>query len=50
MIFQLSIKKKKKTVFITYLFKPLQNFRLVQIETSCTRNFKVHLKWKISTV
>ena len=27
-----------------------QNFRLVQIETNCRRHFKVHLKWKISTM
>ena len=27
-----------------------QNFRLVQIETNCRRHFKVHLKWKISTI
>ena len=27
----------------------MSNFRLVQIETNC-RHFKVHLKWKISTI
>ena len=27
-----------------------QNFELVQIETNCRRHFKVHLKWKISTI
>ena len=27
-----------------------QNFRLVQIETNCIRHFKVHVKWKISTI
>ena len=26
------------------------NFRLVQIEINCRRHFKVHLKWKISTI
>ena len=29
---------------------PLQDFRLVQIETNCRRHFKVHLKWKTSTI
>ena len=27
-----------------------QNFRLVQIQTNCRRHFKVHVKWKISTI
>ena len=27
-----------------------QNFRLVQIETNCRQHFKVHSKWKISTI
>ena len=26
------------------------DLRLVQIETNCRRHFKVHLKWKISTI
>ena len=34
-------------------FNPLpddKSFRLVQIETNCRRHFKVHSKWKISTI
>ena len=27
-----------------------QNYRLIQIETNCRQHFKVHLKWKISTI
>ena len=27
-----------------------QHFRPVQIETNCRRHFKVHIKWKISTI
>ena len=27
-----------------------QHLRLVQIETNCRRNFKVHLKWEISAI
>ena len=27
-----------------------QNFRLVKIKTNCRQHFKVHLKWKISTI
>ena len=28
----------------------MTKFRLVQIETNCTQHFKLHLKWKISTI
>ena len=27
-----------------------QNFRLAQIETNCRQHFKVHFKWKVSTI
>ena len=39
-----------KTIFLSVILNPLPDNGVVQIETDCRRHFKVHLKWKISTI